>query len=162
MTDLVEIKEMIKEEYFQTGLTPTEACKKYNVSMNTVRRWYYRDSAKEKSWLKQKQEMELFVAKEVAHKSYTKLREMHDKFLGVGHNLADTMHTGLKEGLYKPSDHAKVLSALTGYYKEMQNSFRLEEGKSTKNVEIKQNPLGQKKEETIIVDPFKLVEDEEN
>ena|SRR3990167_9130505 len=142
---LVDIKEEAKELYFAGRYTTLESMAEgLQVSLHTLKNWVYYGSKDEEPWKTQKQRDQAQALKEIIQQSYLKDRMLKDSMTDLGLKVAGLMLRGIEQGVYEPSEHAKLLNAISLFKRVSDAGLRLDEGRSTSNVEIKHT-----KEETL-------------
>ena len=136
--ELIDIKLMAKDRYMSGNYTSIKDLgNELHIPVDTIKKWVYYGNKDEKAWKLIREEEQSHELREVIRNSYIKDRALKEKMTDLGLKVASKIEIGLEAGLYKPEDHAKLLNALSTFKRVSDSGLRLDEGRSTSNVEVR-------------------------
>jgi hypothetical protein len=153
------IRQEAKDAYFTDSYTSiAQLSKSLGVKETTLRRWVYHGSHGEEPWSKMKAVAIDTARKDAAIRAADKMVKLYETNVELGTELANKMMAGMENLEHNPELQIKMLNALTNHYKAIHQVIRLDDGKSTKNVEIQNTGQSESLEQIIELDPFSDME----
>ena len=135
---LIDIKEEARVRYFKGEYSTVESlAEDLKVSLHTLKNWVYYGIKDEEPLRTQKQRDQAQALKEIIQASYLKDRMLKESLTDLGLKVAGLIAKGVESGAYEPGEHAKLLNAISLFKRVSDAGLRLDEGKSTSNVEVK-------------------------